>query len=128
MIASTTRGIRIEVISKYESHHSLPAQEKFVHSYQITIRNTGRDTVQLLRRHWIITDSSATIREVKGDGVIGLQPIIESNQSHTYTSWCPLNSEVGKMSGSYTMINLVTNEYFEVVVPEFPLIADYVLN
>ena len=84
--------------------------------------------MKLLSRHWFIYSSSGEMREVKGDGVIGQQPLLEPFDIHQYESWCPLPSAMGKMSGTYTMLDIETEKTFIVEVPEFKLIADFVNN
>lgn len=128
MIWQTTKGITIEVSSAYSNEHSKPSYKKFVHSYQINIINDSEHDIKLLRRHWYIHDSDQTIREVEGSGVIGQQPIIRRGNNHSYSSWSALHTAIGKMHGHYTMINLETNEEFQVKIPEFPLVAKHKLN
>lgn len=123
-----TKGISVSVKTRYEDKHSAPDQKKYVHSYFITIENLSNHTVQLLSRHWIIIDSSLIKREVKGEGVIGKQPVLHPGESHSYSSWCPLQTDIGKMKGSFNMHNLDTDELFDVVVPEFGLVAAEKLN
>ena len=123
-----TKGIKITVESFYNDKHSEPDQQRYVHSYNIIIENKSDSTVQLLRRHWIIVDSLGPIREVEGEGVIGEKPILEPGQSHEYVSWCPLHTEIGKMSGTFLMVNLALDEQFFVQIPEFRLIANQRLN
>ncbi len=127
-IFAITRGIRVSVRPRYEVNASNPSQNNFVHSYQVSIHNMGEATVQLLRREWNITDGDGSKRIVKGDGVIGEQPIIEPGDSHTYSSWCPLKFPAGKMSGHYEMEDLVSHQIFNVEVPSFSLIADFKNN
>ncbi len=128
MESLTTRSISIKVIARYETEASGPNQEKFVFSYQVTIENKGLDAVQLLDRHWIIVDADNVTREVKGPGVIGLQPVIEPGDHHTYNSWSVLRTSIGKMTGYYGMHNMQTGESFQVKIPTFKLIADFVKN
>ena len=128
MICLTTNGITIEVITRYEDKYSIPSEFKFAHSYQISIINTTIRTVQLLSRKWIITDSNHTQKIVEGNGVVGVQPLIEPKDSHVYTSWCPLRTSVGKMSGTFTMLDVIKDTIFEVEIPSFPLVADFRLN
>lgn len=123
-----TEGIQVSVTTEFQLQHSNPAQRKFVHSYEVTIENKSQYTVQLMRRHWIIKDGFSNVREVKGDGVIGEQPVLQPGQKHTYSSWSPLPTDVGSMKGSYLMVRLSDQRQFEVRVPEFSLIADYKLN
>ena len=123
-----TEQISISVIPKYEAEESNPAIGKFIFSYQVTIENIGLITVKLLSRHWHITDSIQIRREVKGEGVIGKQPVLKSGDVFNYMSWCPLNSPIGKMSGIYIFQRVEDKSTFEVVVPEFVLISDFKLN
>jgi ApaG protein len=96
--------------------------------YQPDIENVGNHAVQLMRRHWHIFDSNGTLREVEGEGVVGLQPIIEPGQSHEYVSGCNLKTDMGSMKGEYQMLRLVDEVLFDVAIPEFYLIAPYKLN
>lgn len=123
-----THGIRVSVVSIYEAEHSKPAAQQYVHSYTITIENTSDHAVQLLSRHWIIMDGKRAVKEVRGQGVIGEQPIIRPGESHTYSSWTPISTDIGKMSGSYEMIRLVDNERFDMRVPVFSLAYSAKLN
>ena len=124
----TTNNITVSVISKYEGAYSDPDMGKFVYSYLIKIENQGNATVQLLSREWLIKDSHLIIRQVKGDGVVGEQPIIEPGGSHEYTSWCPITSDMGQMSGKYRMKNLNDNRIFDVDIPAFALMHPSKLN
>ena len=124
----TTNGITVRVTAQYLPEHSNPRGLKFIFGYQISIENGSRNTVQLLRRKWFITDSFGSIREVEGDGVVGLQPILEPGQSHEYVSFCNLFTEFGKMRGFYTMLRQSDGEEFEVEIPEFRMVAPSILN
>lgn len=123
-----THGIRISVDPQFEPLHSNPVHGKFLFSYHVTIENLTSQTVQLLSRHWYIFDSIGIKREVIGDGVIGQQPILEPNQQHEYSSWCPLTTAMGKMNGYYTMQRLDDYSTFEVEIPTFALTAPIQLN
>jgi ApaG protein len=125
---SDTENVRINILPKYEELESNPAIGKFIHSYHVTIINSGNFSIKLLSRHWHIVDSIQIRREVKGEGVIGLQPIINPGMNFEYQSWCPLNSPIGKMYGSYLFQNLADGSEFEVDTPEFLLISDFKLN
>ena len=127
-VTATTHGVRVTVTSKYHPEQSRPSQNKYVHSYDVTISNFSGLEIQLISRHWIINDAHGKVREVKGDGVIGQQPVLLPEESHSYTSWCPLSTPVGKMGGSYIMIRKADNSIFEVTIPEFKLIADFKYN
>lgn len=128
MVSKITEGIEISVETFYQQQYSNEANGEYMFAYRITIENHNLYTVQLLRRHWTIFDSNAQIRDVDGDGVVGLQPIIQSGDKFTYSSCCNLNSELGKMKGNYTMKNLHTLTEFVVNIPAFSLIAPCKLN
>lgn len=128
MESATTRGITVQVESRYEKAASKPSLGRFVHSYMVRIQNDSDHTIQLLRRHWYIADSDTTMREVDGEGVIGQQPILRPGEGFSYTSWSPLTTAIGKMSGTYLMMYTHTEERFEIEIPEFKLIAEFVLN
>jgi ApaG protein len=123
-----TEGIKISVEPFYLPDESLPAKQKYVHAYRVTIENQSRNTVQLLRRHWHIVESNGLRREVEGEGVIGEQPVLIPGQNFQYTSWCPLMTDVGKMYGTYTMQRLPDGESFKVKVPEFKLVPPFKMN
>lgn len=127
-VSATTHGIQVSVVPHYHDEMSKPSLNKYVHSYMVTIKNLSGLDVQLISRQWFITDANGKVREVQGDGVIGLQPKLEPEESHSYQSWCPLSTPVGKMSGSYMMIRTVDNSVFEVEIPEFKLIANFKMN
>ena len=118
-----TNGIKISVVSRYEPRHSNTKEGRHVFSYKIAIDNKSDYTVQLLSRHWFITDSNCNKREVKGDGVVGEQPVLHPGESHEYTSWCPFNSEIGIMRGYFTMQREIDGELLEVRVPDFTMVT-----
>jgi ApaG protein len=97
--------IAIEVATRYLAEQSTPAENRFVFAYTITIRNRGSEAVRLLNRHWRITDANNRIQEVRGEGVVGEQPLIEAGGSYRYTSGSLLETAVGTMEGSYEMIS-----------------------
>ena len=127
-VSAITQGIEVTVLPHYHEEMSKPSLNKYVHSYKVKITNLSGLDVQLLSRHWIITDANSKVRDVKGEGVIGQQPILEPEESHHYKSWCPLSTSVGKMSGSFTLIRMVDKSVFEVAIPEFRLIAYFKNN
>lgn len=96
--------IVIEVVPRYLPEQSVPADNRFVFSYTITITNRGSEAVRLLNRHWRITDANNQVQEVRGAGVVGEQPLIEPGESFRYTSGALLQTPVGTMEGSYEMI------------------------
>ena len=128
MESLTTEGVEVIVKSYYEEGLSKPTEAKFIFSYKISIKNDNDYSVQLLSRKWLVFDSKGEHYEVEGNGVIGLQPTIEHQCSHTYESGTSLTSPIGRMRGYYIMENLLTNEQFKVYIPEFDLIAPFVLN
>jgi ApaG protein len=128
MLTATTRGIRISVETFYHPNHSRPTEHRYVFAYRITIENHSDFTVQLLRRHWTIVDGIGNRREVEGEGIVGLQPLISSGNSHQYVSWANLNTDLGKMFGTYLMERHIDGEHFEVEIPEFQLAAPFKMN
>jgi ApaG protein len=128
MVTQITEGVKISVETVYQPEYSNPGNEHFMFAYKITIENLTGYTVQLMRRHWFIFDSNGTHREVEGEGVVGLQPVIEPNDVHEYVSGCTLKTAIGSMKGSYQMKRIVDNEDFDVNIPEFNLIAPYKMN
>ena len=128
MVAKITDGVKVSVETTYQPEYSNPANEHFMFAYKIQIENLGDYSVQLLRRHWIIFDSSGEKREVEGEGVVGLQPVLAPGQHHEYVSGCNLKTDMGSMKGTYQMKRLVDNELFDVNIPEFILIAPFKSN
>lgn len=124
----TTNGITVSVETQYLSAHSNPRELKFLFGYHIVIENGSPFTVQLLRRHWLIQDSDGQLREVEGEGVIGVQPVLQAGESHEYASFCNLETEIGKMRGTYLMSRLDDGSLFEVTIPEFRMVAPFRLN
>lgn len=101
---------------------------KFVFTYTITVHNSLSYTVKLLSRKWDIFDSVGKHHIVEGEGVVGLQPEIAPGESFTYSSWCPLDSNLGTMEGKYLMQNPITGATFEITIPRFELAADWIRN
>lgn len=122
-----TRGIRVSVLSEYAPDRSEPARSQWFFLYTITIANESDDTVQLLTRHWIITDGTGQVEEVKGPGVVGQQPILSPGESFTYTSGCPLQTPFGTMEGTYQMVNRAS-EHFDVKIAPFTLSEPYTVH
>ena len=128
MLAEITDGVKVSVESNYQSDFSNPSNFHFMFSYKIKIENMSNHTIQLIRRHWNIFDSCGTFREVDGEGVVGVQPILKPGESHEYESGCNLKTELGKMDGFYTMLRVEEGEIFTVKIPEFHLICPFKLN
>lgn len=95
--------VRVKVSTRYIPDHSAPDEQRFVFAYDIIVRNEGNEPVQLLTRHWIITDGNGKTQEVRGEGVVGEQPVIPPGTEYRYTSGTLLNTEVGSMQGSFGM-------------------------
>lgn len=120
MYMETTRSIRVTVKPFYVEEQSAPDENHFVWAYHVRIENIGDETVQLLNRHWRITDSFGRIQEVRGAGVIGEQPILAPGEAFEYTSGTPLHTPSGIMMGSYEMESN-SGERFSVAIPAFSL-------
>ena len=123
-----TSGIKISVQPYFEGTQYKAGRDFYIFSYKIIIENGGSDSVQLMNRHWEIFDALNGIKVVNGSGVVGEQPILIPNDKYTYKSMCVLMSTYGYMAGHYEMINLQTNEYFDVEIPLFELINPPSLN
>jgi ApaG protein len=117
---ATTRGIVVSVEPTYLDARSSPDDSQYLWAYRVIIENKGRDTVQLLNRHWMISNSRGELTEVKGPGVVGEQPVLKPGERHEYTSGAPLNTPSGMMGGSYQMES-ETGERFDIEIPTFSL-------
>ena len=115
-----TRGIAVSVVPTYLEADSSPSNSQYLWAYRVIIENQRRETVQLLSRHWMITNSRGELTEVKGLGVIGKQPFLKPGESHAYTSGASLNTPSGMMGGSYQMES-DSGERFDVEIPTFSL-------
>lgn len=100
---ATTEGIRVKVEACYSAEHSQPGDQWFF-LYTVTVANEGSEPVQLVSRHWIITDGTGSVEEVRGLGVVGEQPLLEPGAAFEYTSGCPLPTPFGSMEGTYQMV------------------------
>jgi ApaG protein len=116
-----TRGVRVKVESQFSPDHSDPREHRFFFVYTIRISNEGEATVQLINRHWIITDANGRVEEVRGPGVVGKQPVLKSGESFEYSSGCPLRTRFGSMHGEYEMLIVDTGERFDATIAPFPL-------
>lgn len=112
--------IDIKVLPAYIADQSDPANNHYVFSYTVTIRNNGSVPAKLLARHWVITDGDGLVQEVKGDGVIGNQPHLQPGEDYQYTSGTFMNTPFGVMYGSYQMIS-DSGEQFDAEIPSFQL-------
>jgi ApaG protein len=113
-------NVNVRTQAYYLATHSQPDQGRYGFGYTITIDNQGKTPVQLLDRHWLITDGIGRKQEVKGVGVIGQQPVIQPGESYQYSSFCPLTTSYGYMEGSYGMIDEQGN-HFRAEIPMFTL-------
>ena len=126
--------VGIQILTTYLPTHSRPEDDQYTFAYTITISNASDQPVQLLSRHWVITDANNSVQEVRGEGVVGEQPVIAPDQSFRYTSGATLPTPVGYMEGSYTMIipegeiDLTEQPAFEVPIPAFTLHTPTALN
>lgn len=117
----TTRQIRVSVRVCFLDDQSQPEEGRFVWAYRVTIENKSRETVQLLRRSWDITNGLGRVQHVQGEGVVGEQPVLDPGESFDYTSGTPLDTPSGFMAGRYHMIALASGEAFDVAIPAFSL-------
>jgi ApaG protein len=124
---AVTRGVRVRVQSEYAPERSQPSKNQWFFLYTITISNEGPETVQLLTRHWIITDATGHVEEVRGPGVVGKQPILRPGEAFEYTSGCPLTTPFGTMEGTYQMVT-DTGERFDAAVAQFTLSEPYTVH
>lgn len=127
MSDTTTRGVRIQVKSAYLSDRSAPSEGRYLFAYRVRISNVGTETVQLLSREWIITDSDGDVETVRGPGVVGEQPVLNPGQSFEYTSFCPLPTPIGSMHGTYQMM-AASGEGFDAEIAPFSLAVPTALN
>jgi ApaG protein len=125
MSDAVTRDIRVEVLSRYAPENS--RQGEWVFEYTVRITNQGTEAVQLLSRHWIITDALEHVEEVRGPGVIGQQPVLAPGESFKYSSWCPLKTAAGMMHGTYQMVRS-GGERFDVAIAPFGLKARHAVH
>jgi ApaG protein len=112
--------IDINVHTRYLAEHSHPEDNRYVFAYDITIRNNGSESAQLLSRHWIITDGNGKTQEVRGSGVVGEQPVIDADDEYSYSSGTLMATAVGSMQGSFTM-RTEEGEEFEAPIAPFSL-------
>ena len=124
MSLKKTQNVEFQITSTsvFVESESDPEQHRYFFAYKITIKNAGSSTAQLMSRHWIITDALGHVEEVRGPGVVGLQPKITAGQSFEYDSACPLKTSSGSMKGAYQFVD-ESGETFDITIPEFYLIA-----
>ena len=122
-----TRNIRVEVEARYVPERSAPEEDQWFFSYAVKVENLGDEVVQLLSRHWIITDANGRVDEVQGAGVIGEQPVLRPGEAFHYASACPLPTPMGTMHGTYQMVT-DGGQQFDAKVAPFTLCEPYAIN
>ena len=120
MYTAETRSINVTVEPIYLEDQSSPGESHFVWAYHVRIENNGDETVQLRNRYWRITDAFGRVQEVRGPGVVGVEPVLNPGECFEYTSGTPLNAPSGIMVGTYEM-ETPGGERFDVEVPAFSL-------
>lgn len=128
MVSKISEGVEISVETYYQADYSNPVNSEFMFAYRITIENHNNFTVKLLRRRWMIFDSNGQNREVEGEGVVGVQPVLQAGQQFQYVSGCNLRTEMGRMNGTYLMENQNTKTTFSVKIPPFEMIVPFKNN
>jgi ApaG protein len=124
---ATTEGIRVSVKSQYLADQSVPQSKRYVFAYTVTIANEGAEPAQLRTRHWIITDGTGKVEEVKGPGVVGQTPYLRPGEQFEYTSGCILQTARGQMHGTYQMVR-PDGRGFDAVIAPFLLALPHSLN
>jgi ApaG protein len=127
MSSALTRGILVTVRSRYIPEKSSATTRQYAFAYTVNISNRGSVTAQLESRHWIITDAEGDVQEVRGEGVVGAQPVLEPGEEFEYTSWCMIATPDGSMRGSYQMLT-PDGDRFDAEVAPFKLAQSTLLN
>jgi len=125
---TVTRGVRIQVRPRFIPEQSDPDNGQWLFAYHITIRNQGGETVQLISRHWVITNGEGKVEEVRAPGVVGYQPVLKPGEEFEYTSGCPLTTPVGTMHGEFNMVVPGSGEKFDAKIEPFRLAVPKALN
>ena len=128
MTRKISEGVNILVDTYYQPEYSNPGNNEYMFAYKVTIENHNSFPVKLISRHWYIFDSNGTLKEVEGEGVIGVQPVLEPGAFYQYISGCNLRTDIGKMHGTYLFENLHKKKMFTAAIPPFSLIAPFKLN
>ena len=128
MANKISEGVEVSVETFYQPDYSNPVSGEYMFAYRITIDNHNNFPVKLHRRHWYIFDSNGSYREVEGEGVVGVQPVLNTGERYQYVSGCNLRTEMGKMHGSYSMEHLNNKEIFDVNIPIFEMIVPFKMN
>lgn len=125
MTSMISQGMKVSVETFYQPDYSNPQQSEFMFAYRITLENHNAFPVKLHRRHWFIFDSNGSQREVEGEGVVGVQPVLQPGENYQYVSGCNLRTEMGRMYGTYEMENLSAKRFFTVNIPSFEMFAPF---
>jgi ApaG protein len=125
MYTASTRSITVTVNPSYLEEESTPTDNEFRWSYHVRIENHGEGTVKLVSRYWRITDAIGRVKEVRGPGVVGEQPVLQPGHAFEYQSWTPLDTPSGIMVGTYQMQEKTSGELFDVTIPAFSLDSPY---
>lgn len=128
MNSKISEGVEVSVETFYQQDYSNPLQSEYMFAYRITIENHNSFPVRLQSRHWHIFDSNGSYREVEGDGVVGMQPVINPGDEYQYVSGCNLHTEMGRMHGTYLMENLENQQLFDVNIPAFEMVTPFKFN
>jgi ApaG protein len=128
MVSKISGGVNVSVETFYQPEYSNPMNSEYMFAYRITLENNNSFPVKLISRHWHIFDSNGTKREVVGDGVVGVQPLINPGATYQYVSGCNLKTEMGKMFGTYLVENTHNKTIFSVTIPAFDLHAPFKMN
>jgi len=128
MVSKISEGVEVSVETFYQQDYSNPMQSEYMFAYRISIENHNSFPVKLHRRHWHIFDSNGSYREVEGEGVVGVQPVLSPGEKYQYVSGCNLKTEMGKMHGTYQMENLNSKQLFDVNIPAFEMFVPFKNN
>ena len=128
MVQQVTQGIKVSVETTFEGTIYKDYKMQYAFGYTVTIENQGKDAVQLIARHWRISDALNNVEIIEGDGVIGRKPVIHPGKRHTYSSGCLLLSPFGSMTGYYKMVNFTSTRKFHVAIPSFKLSEPSAMN
>ena len=118
MYVEVTQDVAVRVEPVFVANQSRPEESYYFFAYKVQLKNQRKTPIQLLSRHWVITDGNGHVEEVQGPGVVGEQPRLESGQTYEYTSFCPLPTVTGNMRGTYNMVT-DDGERFDVEIPLF---------
>lgn len=125
MVSKISEGVTITVETFYQPEYSNPLASEYMFAYRISIENNNTFPVKLLHRYWNIFDSNGSYKEINGEGVVGVQPVIQPGDQYQYVSGCNLKTEMGRMEGNYTMENIHNKKQFQANIPAFEMIAPF---